>query len=45
MMWKHISALCAEIQCGFILRSPISQLTCANISVFTHVGKDFYNGK
>ena len=31
--------------CIFILRRPISQLTCVNNSVFTHVVKDFYNGK
>lgn len=31
--------------CVFILGRPISQLTCVNISVFTHAVEDFYNSK
>lgn len=43
MMLKYRTA--AQWNCIFILCQPISRLTCVNISVFTYVVKDFYNGK
>lgn len=43
MMLKYRTTV--QWNCIFILCRPISRLTCVNISVFTHVVKDFYNSK